>query len=47
MSAIPEGMRDHFIQSKVKWMDYFFRKLGSEARTDMFWQERHTTRSTR
>jgi succinate dehydrogenase/fumarate reductase flavoprotein subunit len=36
MSAIPEGMRGDFIQSKVKWMDYFFRKLGSEARTDMF-----------
>ena len=36
MSPIPEGMRDYFIQSKVKWMDYFFRKLGSEARTDMF-----------
>jgi succinate dehydrogenase/fumarate reductase flavoprotein subunit len=36
MSAIPEGMREYFIQSKVKWMDYFFRKLGSEARTDMF-----------
>jgi succinate dehydrogenase/fumarate reductase flavoprotein subunit len=36
MSAIPEGMRDYFIQSKVKWMDYFFRKLGGEARTDMF-----------
>jgi succinate dehydrogenase/fumarate reductase flavoprotein subunit len=36
MSAIPEHMRDEFIQSKVKWMDYFFRKLGSEARTDMF-----------
>jgi succinate dehydrogenase/fumarate reductase flavoprotein subunit len=36
MSAIPEGLRDHFIQSKVKWMDYFFRKLGSEAHTDMF-----------
>jgi succinate dehydrogenase/fumarate reductase flavoprotein subunit len=35
MSAIPEGMRGDFIQSKVKWMDYFFRKLGSEARTDM------------
>jgi succinate dehydrogenase/fumarate reductase flavoprotein subunit len=29
-------MRDHFIHSKVKWMDYFFRKLGSEANTDMF-----------
>ena len=36
MSVIPEGMREYFIQSKVKWMDYFFRKLGSEARTDMF-----------
>jgi succinate dehydrogenase/fumarate reductase flavoprotein subunit len=36
MSAIPEGLRGDFIQSKVKWMDYFFRKLGSEARTDMF-----------
>ncbi|MFL6799226.1 MAG: FAD-binding protein [Xanthobacteraceae bacterium] len=36
MSPIPEAMRDEFIHSKVKWMDYFFRKLGSEARTDMF-----------
>jgi succinate dehydrogenase/fumarate reductase flavoprotein subunit len=36
MSAIPEQMRDTFIGSKVKWMDYFFRKLGSEAKTDMF-----------
>ena len=36
MSVIPEGMREYFIQSKVKWMDYFFRKLGAEARTDMF-----------
>jgi succinate dehydrogenase/fumarate reductase flavoprotein subunit len=36
MSGIPEELRDYFIQSKVKWMDYFFRKLGSEARTDMF-----------
>jgi succinate dehydrogenase/fumarate reductase flavoprotein subunit len=36
MSAIPEEIRDYFIQSKVKWMDYFFRKLGSEARIDMF-----------
>jgi succinate dehydrogenase/fumarate reductase flavoprotein subunit len=36
MSPIPEAMRGEFIQSKVKWMDYFFRKLGSEARTDMF-----------
>jgi succinate dehydrogenase/fumarate reductase flavoprotein subunit len=36
MSPIPEAMRDHFIHSKVKWMDYFFRKLGAEANTDMF-----------
>jgi succinate dehydrogenase/fumarate reductase flavoprotein subunit len=36
MSGIPERLRDSFIQSKVKWMDYFFRKLGSEAKTDMF-----------
>ena len=36
MSQIAEEKRDYFIQSKVKWMDYFFRKLGSEARTDMF-----------
>jgi succinate dehydrogenase/fumarate reductase flavoprotein subunit len=36
MSAIPEETREYFIQSKVKWMDYFFRKLGDEVRTDMF-----------
>jgi succinate dehydrogenase/fumarate reductase flavoprotein subunit len=36
MSPIPEDMRDNFIQSKVRWMDYFFRKLGDEAKTDMF-----------
>lgn len=36
MSAIPERLRDYFIQSKVRWMDYFFRKLGEEAKTDMF-----------
>ena len=36
MSPIPEAIRDQFIHSKVKWMDYFFRKLGSEADTDMF-----------
>ena len=36
MSGIPESIRDDFLRSKVKWMDYFFRKLGSEARTDMF-----------
>ena len=36
MSAIPEDLREYFIQSKVKWMDCFFRKLGNEARTDMF-----------
>src|SRR5262249_32002175 len=36
MSAIPEELREEFIRSKVKWMDYFFRKLGAEAATDMF-----------
>ena len=36
MSAIPEGLRDYFIHSKVRWMDNFFRKLGAEAKTDMF-----------
>jgi succinate dehydrogenase/fumarate reductase flavoprotein subunit len=36
MSNIPEGMRDDFIRSKVPWMDSFFRKLGEEAKTDMF-----------
>ena len=36
MSAIPEHMRDDFIRSKVPWMDSFFRKLGNEAKTDMF-----------
>jgi succinate dehydrogenase/fumarate reductase flavoprotein subunit len=36
MSAIPEHLRDYFIQSKVRWMDNFFRKLGEEAKTDMF-----------
>ena len=36
MSNIPEDMRDEFIRSKVPWMDSFFRKLGEEAKTDMF-----------
>src|SRR5262249_13703508 len=36
MSAIPESLRDYFINSKVRWMDNFFRKLGAEAKTDMF-----------
>src|SRR5262245_63664988 len=36
MSPIPEGMREYFVQSKVRWMDNFFRKLGTEAHTDMF-----------
>src|ERR1700712_1004731 len=36
MSPIPDHLRGYFIQSKVKWMDYFFRKLGDEAKTDMF-----------
>lgn len=36
MSAIPEDKRDYFIRSNVRWMDNFFRKLGDEAKTDMF-----------
>ena len=36
MSGIPEQLRDYFIQSKVRWMDNFFRKLGDKAKTDMF-----------
>src|SRR6185312_15886735 len=36
MSVIPEKDRDYFIQSKVQWMHNFFRKLGEEAKTDMF-----------
>jgi succinate dehydrogenase / fumarate reductase flavoprotein subunit len=36
MSAIPEGKRDYFLRSKVRWMDNFFHKLGGEAKTDMF-----------
>ena len=36
MSAIPGHLREYFIQSKVRWMDNFFRKLGDEAKTDMF-----------
>ena len=36
MSPIPDHLREFFIQSKVKWMDNFFRKLGDEAKTDMF-----------
>ena len=36
MSGVPEHMREYFISSKVKWMDYFFQKLGNEAQTDMF-----------
>lgn len=36
MSGVPEEKREYFIQSKVKWMEYFYRKLGKETRTDMF-----------
>jgi succinate dehydrogenase/fumarate reductase flavoprotein subunit len=36
MSPIPEQLRDGFIQSKIEWMHHFFRKLGEEAKTDMF-----------
>ena len=46
MSVIPEGMREYFIQSKVKWMDYFFRKLG-RRRAPTCSARRPTTRSIR
>jgi succinate dehydrogenase/fumarate reductase flavoprotein subunit len=36
MSRVPAQMREYFIESKVKWMEYFFRKLGPDAKTDMF-----------
>ena len=36
MSLVPEKVRDYFIKSNVKWMEYFYRKLGKETRTDMF-----------
>src|SRR4051812_48764078 len=36
MSGVPEDTRRHFIESKVKWMEYFYRKLGAETDTDMF-----------
>src|SRR4029079_7559667 len=35
MSPIPEHLREYFIQSKVKWMDYFFRKLDDECNIDL------------
>ena len=36
MSASPSTCATRSSSSKVKWMDYFFRKLGDEAKTDMF-----------
>lgn len=36
MSLVPEKVREYFIKSNVKWMEYFYRKLGKETRTDMF-----------
>ena len=36
MSGVPEEVRDHFIVSKVKWMELFYNKLGKETSTDMF-----------
>ena len=36
MSGVPEGVRSDFIRSKVKWMEYFYRKLPAETRTDLF-----------
>jgi succinate dehydrogenase/fumarate reductase flavoprotein subunit len=36
MSRVPEHVRSYFIEGKAKWMSYFYAKLGTEARTDMF-----------
>jgi len=36
MSGVPERVRSDFIRSKVKWMEYFYRKLPAETRTDLF-----------
>lgn len=36
MSGVPEHVREYFIHSKVKWMAYFYGKLGKETQTDMF-----------
>lgn len=36
MSGVPEAVRGEFIRSKVKWMEYFYRKLGEETGTDLF-----------
>jgi succinate dehydrogenase/fumarate reductase flavoprotein subunit len=36
MSGVPPAIRADFINSKVKWMAYFYGKLGPETATDMF-----------
>ena len=36
MSLVPEPIRESFIKSKVKWMEYFYRKLGKETQTEIF-----------
>jgi succinate dehydrogenase / fumarate reductase, flavoprotein subunit len=37
MSGIPEALHPFFLSSsKVKWMEYFYRKLGDETKTNMF-----------
>lgn len=36
MSRVPAATREYFVESKVKWMEYFFRKLGPEAKIDLF-----------
>ncbi|HUZ72799.1 MAG TPA: FAD-binding protein [Stellaceae bacterium] len=37
MSGIPESLHPFFLSSsKVKWMEYFYRKLGDEVKTNMF-----------
>lgn len=37
MSRIPESLHSLWLSSsKVRWMEYFYRKLGDETRTNMF-----------
>jgi succinate dehydrogenase / fumarate reductase, flavoprotein subunit len=36
MAEVPEDTRMHFIDSKVKWMEFFYKKLGKETGTDLF-----------
>jgi succinate dehydrogenase/fumarate reductase flavoprotein subunit len=36
MSGIPESTRAGYMENKVPWMALFYKKLGEEARTNMF-----------